>query len=355
MKLLRFMNLPVYALDLSDSSYKYLTLEHHGDEMILGDYGEGALAPGIIHDGELQQPEALEAILCDIFAKKKVQFVALSLPDEKGYVRPLALPAENVKEDEIGGALALQLEDYVPLPPSEVLFEYSLLGKKDDHYDIVLRAFPRASVTTYLESVEKSGAVPVLVEPELAAVMRAIVPRDFDKEGMLIDWGRGRASFAFFRRGIVHFTVTVPIAGHSLADAIKQKLNVSIEAAIRFKEQEATLSQPREGRAAELFEAIDPVVKSLTNEITRYLQYWQSHSEEKRPPERIYLTGGEVHLHGLVEYLTAITNIEVVIADPWVNVSFPQQYVPQIPWKESLRFVSNIGLLLRAADENMYL
>jgi type IV pilus assembly protein PilM len=349
------MNLPVYALDISDFSYKYLALERHKNGVVLSDYGEGVIVPGIIHDGEVQQPEALESILRDVFSKKHIRFVAVSLPDEKGYVRPLTLAANNVTEEEIGGALALQLEDYVPLPPSEVLFEYSLLGKKDDHYDIVLRAFPRTSVTTYLESVEKSGATPVLVEPELAAVVRAIVPSNFDGNGMLVDWGRGRASFAFFTKGIVHFTATVPIAGQSLADAIKQKLDVSIEEAVRLKEQDATVGPTREGKAAELFDAIEPIVKSLTNEATRYLQYWQSHSEGQRPPERIYLTGGESHLHGFVEHLAAATGVDVIIADPWVNVPFPHLYVPQLSWKESLRFVSNIGLLLRAADENLYL
>lgn len=355
MKPFRFMELPVYALDLSDSSYKYLSFHRRSDGFVLGDYGEGALAPGIILNGEIQQPDVLASTLKDVFAKKGIHFVAVSLPDEKGFLRPIQLSSDNVKEEEIGSALSLQLEDHVPLPPDEVLFEYSLLGKRENHYDVVLRAFPREGVMTYLEVIQKSGATPILAEPELAAIVRAIVPSHFEGDGMLIDWGRGRASFAFFKQGIVHFTATVPVAGQSLADAIKQKMNVSIEEAIRLKEQEVNLIGAKEGRAAELFAAVEPVVRSLTSEADRYIRYWQTHSEDQKLPQRIYLTGGESYLKGFVEYLSSATGIDVVIADPWVNVAFPHYYVPRVPWKESLRFVSNIGLLLRALDENLYL
>ena len=157
-----FLRLPVCALDISDRSYKYLLLKARGNAFVVSDFGEGSLPAGIVENGEIHQRDTLIAIFRDIFAKKRIQFVSISLPEEKGFLKPIKMPT-SVRADEVGSSLALQIEEHVPLPAAEVAFDYILSGVESDHFDIVLRAFPRSILDSYLDVIVKAGALPAFI------------------------------------------------------------------------------------------------------------------------------------------------------------------------------------------------
>ena len=350
-----FLRLPVCALDISDRSYKYLLLKSQGNAFAVSDFGEGSLPAGIVENGEIHQRDTLIAIFRDLFAKKRIQFVSISLPEEKGFLKPIKMPT-SVRADEIGSSLALQIEEHVPLPAAEIAFDYVLSGIESDHFDIVLRAFPRSILDSYLDVAVKAGALPVFIEPEVDAMVRAVAPFSYAGTGMLIDWGATRASFAVFYRNVVRFAATAPVGGALVTAAIAKHMSVSTEEADRFKKTKGLLAITKERiNNDKATQAIMPLVSALLEETKRYMLYWQSHSENNSLPERIYLAGGDVNIQGLPEYFSAELGVSTVFANPWENISFPPFYLPELSWKDSLRFISVIGLGLQAAEECRFL
>ncbi len=348
--------LPIYAFDISDLSYKYFHGKQTRRGTMVANFGEGDIEPGVIVNGEIKKPDLLTILLREIFAKQTIRFVALSLPDEKGFLRSIHIPTANIKQEELGQALTWQLEEHIPLPPQDAAFDYRVLAEKDGYYDVALRVFPRALIDMYCNVVNNAGAIPVLVEPELNAVVRAIVPATTKEAGMILDWGKTRSSFAIFDKGTVLFSSTVPIGGAMLNDAIAKELAISLDEAVVVKETKARIPQENEHVEGDhVLEAIIPIITTMKEEIAQYMEYWQTHRTINVDPRRLYLSGGDVHVPGFADYLSRELGIEVLVSDAWTNIGWPPRYIPKLSRKDSLRFASSIGLWLGAAEEARYL
>lgn len=339
-----FLRLPIYAIELSDNSYKYLRLKDFGGGVVVDDFGDGEIAAGVIERGEIKKKEALTALLRDLFLKRNIRFVAVSLPEEKGFLENVQLT--GVKEEEIRQALAFQLEEYVPLPPSEVVFDYALVRKEKNHFDTVINAFPRRLVDSYLDVFYSAGALPVFAESELAAAVRSSIPKNFAAISMVMDWGKTRIGFSIIENGVLRFASTVSIGGEALDEAISKALNVDLKKARELKFESGFLptSQP-------VFQAIVPIVTAIREEAEKYINYWQTHSENKEIPAKLFLSGGEANLLGLAAYLQQELGMSVELVNPWVNVSFPKKYLPELERKDAIRFTASVGLSLAAREK----
>ena len=341
-----FLRLPIYAFELSDKSYKYLRLKETRAGILLDDFGEGEIAAGIIERGEIKKKDILTALLKELFSKKNIHFAAISLPEEKGFLENIQLT--GITESEMRQALELQLEEHVPLPPSEVIFDYILARNEKNHSDVVLNAFPRALVESYLEVFSAAGALPAFMESELTAAVRSIVPRDFTSPAMIIDWGKTRTSFFIVENRILRFASTIPIGGEALDQAIAKNLNVSIEEAQKLKSKKGLL---QDKDSLSVFQAIVPVVTAIREEAEKYINFWQTHSETKETPKKLFLSGGDANLLGLPQHLEQELGLPAVMANPWVNVKFPKHYLPNLEFKDAVRFSISIGLALAAMDK----
>src|SRR3989344_3000832 len=338
-----FFRLPIYAIELSDKSYKYLRLKETKGCLIVDDFGEGEIAAGIIERGEIKKKDTLVALLKELFKKHHIRFVAVSFPEEKGFLENIQL--SGVKEEEIRQALEFQLEEHVPLPPSEIIFDYAIVKKEKNHFDVVLNAFPRVLADSYLEVFSSAGALPAFAESELAATARALVPKSFAATAMIIDWGRTRISFSIVESGVLRFASTVPIGGEALDEAIAKTLNVDLQKARELKIQNGFLP------ASQTFQAIVPLLTAISEEAEKYIGYWQTHSENKEAPAKLFLSGGDANLLGLTGYMQAELGIPTVLANPWTNVLFPKYYLPGIERKDAVRFAASIGLALAAREQ----
>ena len=350
MQLPNFLKLPVYAFDISDQSYKYLLLKEEKEGVVVDDFGGANIPNGVIERGEIKKPDVLVAQLRALFLLRGIKYAALALPEEKGFLRTVKL--SGIKEEEVGRALEFQLEEHIPLSAADAVFNYTISKREKDHLDVVLSAFPKITVESYLDVFSKAGALPVYIESELNASVAAVIPVDFKKTAMLINWGHTRTSFSIVDSGVLGFTTTVPIGGSGLDEVIAKSLNVGLAKAELLKKEKGFI---KSASSADVFEAMIPFITAFSEEVEKYINYWQTHSETKEAPERIFLYCGEANLAGFKEYLSKQLNIEVSLADPWVNMRFPGHYLPEIELKDSLRFATSIGLSLNALRENKFL
>lgn len=340
-----FLKLPIYAFELSDRSYKYLRLGEVRGGTVVNDFGEGEIAAGVIEHGEIKKRDVLAPLLKELFLKKDIRFVAVSLPEEKGFLENVQLA--GVKEEEIRQALELQLEEHIPLPPGDVLFDHELARKDKNHFDVVINAFPRTLVESYLDTFYSAGALPTFTESELAASARALIPQNFRGTAMVIDWGKTRTSFYIVEDGRLRFASTINIGGESLDAAIAKTLGVSQKEAENLKIKNGLLQNQD---SLQVFQAIIPTVTALREEAEKYINFWQTHSENKKFPEKIFLSGGDANMKGLAEHFAEELGAETAVANPWVNVKFPKYYLPDITRQHAVRFSASIGLSLAAKE-----
>ena len=341
-----FNRIPIYALDISDQSFKFLRLLDSKGGIVVENFGEGTISKGIVENGEIKDKKKLSEILKEVFYKNNIKFVALSLPEEKGFLREIKI--SGVSEGELPSALEFQIEEYIPLSVTDMFFDYTVAERGHDYFNLIVNAFPRSVVESYLDVVNLSGAFPVAIESELESVARSVMSKDFLKTIMVVDWGKTRVSFSIFTNGILRFASTALVGGELLETAISKNLRVSKNEALKIKFK-ADIMDPK--IFPEVFNVLLPILSELSGEIKKIFDYWLNRSVAKTGIEHIFLSGGDSNLFGLSEYLQREFKIPVSLVNPWVNIKFPSKYLPPIKYKDSLRFSSVIGLSLKILKE----
>ena len=147
--------------------------------------------------------------------------------------------------------------------------------------------------------------------------------------------------------GVVQFSAVLDVGGHHLTQAVEKALGIDYEEAEREKVKYGLVGGEKE---AALHAAILPIMVDLRTRLVRHYEYWQTHHGEKAGGtiECIYLSGGGANLKGVGEYLSALLDVKVVAANPWVNVCSFEDFVPPLTFYQSQGFTAAIGLALRS-------
>lgn len=353
-----YLHLASFGIDISDNSFKYIKLREAGNGLVIDEFGSAPIPAGIIEAGIIKKPQALTPLIQETFKNKKhFRHVALSLPEEQGFVRMLRLP--RMPEDEIGEAVSLQLEDHIPLSAEEAVFDYEALPSADaaaEYVDVLVVAYPKLIVDSYLQVISDAGLIPIVIEMEAQAIGRAIIPvAEENKTILVVDIGLTRTSFLISRNGFVQFTSTVPIGGKHIHEAIAKALNMPIKEAERLKIKLGLEVSPNN---QQVYSAILPIMQSVKDEIQKRIDFWQSNSthpgsKELHSTDKVYLCGGDANMAGLPHHLSLDLITSVELANVWVNVVTDPSYIPEIEFRESLSYATCIGLALGSTDKTI--
>lgn len=338
--------MPAVGLDISDASMRFVELIETRNGFVIGRFGEHSIPPGVIESGEIKKPAELRTIFSEIKKQHGLEYVSVSLPEEKAYLFELKLPA--MKFSEVRGSIELSLEEHVPLKADEVLFDYEILKETDSALYVAVSAVPRTLVDGYLDAFSETGITPVAFEIETQSIARSVVPAGDKQSYIIVDFGNLRAGITIVSEGVVQFTLTVSVGGYTLTDIIAKSLNIPFEEAEKMKREKGLSAG---GDHDDVLAALSVPITTLRDEIAKDVTYWQNHEDDygkKRTPiKKVYLCGGDSNLVGLVDYLAAGLSVPVEIANVFANANTLKTYVPSISFDESLRYAAAIGLALR--------
>lgn len=341
-----FLQMPAVGLDVSDMSVRFTELIEKHRGFTIGRFGERAIPRGVIESGEVKKAADLRSVFSDIKKTYNLEFVSVSLPEERSYLFELRIPV--MKYSEVRGVVELSLEEHVPIKADEVLFDYDIVKETESFFDVSVSVVPRALVDGYLEAFIGSGITPVAFEIEAHSVARSVVPEGDKNTSMIVDFGKLRTGITIVSDGIVRFTSTIPVGGFLITDAISRKLNIPPDAAETIKQEKGIHIGDGD---KELSTPIISVVSLLRDEINKHLSYWQIHTDDygdKRSAiQKIYLCGGDSNLVGFLDYLSSGLPVHVELANVMVNVDTLEEYIPEISFSDSLRYATSIGIALR--------
>ena len=350
-KLPKALDLPLIGLDMSDNTFKYVKLrkERYGYEVDF--YGSEFIKEGAMVSGEIKDKKYLAEALRGALLQysRKNPYVALALPEERGFIRLVELP--TMRPEEIRKALELQLEEIVPMPIDEISFDYEIVGEsksKKDHLDVVISAFPKKLISDYMEIINAAGLKPAIVDAESHAVSRAVLSPGDQRAVMIIDFGYTRTSFYIAYHGLVQFTSTIAISGRDLDNAIVKTLGVGTEEARQFKKSKFSFSKNND---PDLFVVLGPLLSSFKEETKKIIEFWETHQAHKASGEdnpfiieQIYLAGGESLLPGISEYLSQDFGFPVEVAEPWKHIFDIEHYIPPISKHDVIFYTTALGL-----------
>jgi len=357
------LNPESFGIDISDFSLKVIKLKKIKDFFGLSCFGEFPIKPGIVVDGEIKNEEELAKIIKESLEKVNgeklsTRYAIASLPEEKAFLDVIQMP--RMKEEDLKKATQFEAENYIPLPINEAYFDCQIIGEADgqkDHLDVLIAAMPQKTIDSYMGCFKKAGLIPLALEIESQAISRAIVSdKAKDEPILIIDFGATNTRFIIFSGYSLRFTASIPVSSQKLTDYIAKGLNVSLEQAEKLKIKHGLSREAKAGQ--DVFNAIAPILADLVEPAKKHIEYYQTHvqhehiSSNKRTIGKIFLCGGGSDLKGLTDFLSLQLKIPTELGNPWANI-LPKRLkeVPELSYKESLKFTTALGLALRGMRE----
>ena len=341
----KFLNLKVTGIDISDSSIKVLELRQTKYGNIPNFFEEQRISPGIVSQGGIEKPGALVEVLTALQKKYDMNFIRASLPEEKAYLFNTTVPNSRDKE-QIYNSIEFKLEEHVPIPSGESVFDYDVIQEKGDTIDVSVTVFPKTVIENYYKVFKEAGLTPASLVLEGQAIANSVVPKGDTCTYMIVDFGRTRSGISIVKNGIVSFTSTVDVGGDELTEAIKKYFKVDDIEAREMKNQKGFINNKEN---EQLYNSMINTVSALKDEINRHFVFWNNKNENDKEEDKIskiILCGGNASLSGLPEFLSLGIRSEIEKADVWQNAFSYDVYIPPMRYEMSLSYATVVGLAL---------
>lgn len=341
-----YLALPLSGIDLSTSGVKAVRLAEGPEGLTLASYTQARMPPGAFTDGEIVDRPAVVTALVTAAEAIGISVSNVSLPESKSYLFEMAVPGSERAEWRTG--IEQHLDELIPLPPSETVFDFVETGRNKEGDTLVAGiGFARRIVDDTLAAFDEAGIGVRALEGETFAFARALLPPGDESTILVIDVGKTTTKMAIVARGIPRFTTTINIGGHALTLAVQKYFGVTEAEARKVKYERGIVPMPGN---EEYLAAMLSTVSAIRDEISRRLGYWQERATAggaHEPVTRALLVGGNASTRGFPEYLEGALQIPVSSGDVFTNFASRDIWIPSLDQNESLAYGTAIGLALR--------
>jgi type IV pilus assembly protein PilM len=340
-----FLSMPSFGVDISDESLKFVQLQDTKNGIKVRKSGERKIPPGVIESGKIIDSKKLEDILTALKKDEGIRSVRVSLPEEQIYLFQLKLSKTGLKSIREG--IELSLEDHIPIPAQEAIFDYEIIQEDAQNLELEVEAIPNNVINNYLSVFKNSQILVQSFELEAQAVARAVIKKGDMETYMIVDFGEKRTGIFIISGGVIMFTSTLDVGGDVLVKMIMKNFKIGYEEAERIK---IDYGLQRNIENKEIFSVLLNSVSVLRDELVKHFLYWQTRKDENgktNPPiKKIILCGGDSNLIGLADYLSVSVKTKVEMADVWGNIVNIEHHIPEINFKKALSYSAAIGLAL---------
>lgn len=300
------------GLDIGSSAVRAVELEpRRGGRPWLTRYGQVALPPGAVVDGDVLEPSVVAEALRELWAVAglKRRNVTVGLSSQRVTVRQIDLP--EFPDAELADAVRLQAADQLPMPVDQALLDYVTVDRYKTSEDrsnvrLLLVAAEREMVERLLTSVTAAKLRPVRVDLAAFALLRCLVSGSPSSEdaGLVVDVGAAVTKIAVHRGGNPLFVRMVRLGGDAATRQLQTELELSWEEAEKSKLHASAviadggILDPEDERAR----ALQKSVQRVTSEIGHSLDFFRSQHPTVEV-RHVVLSGGASLAPDLLEQL----------------------------------------------------
>lgn len=236
-------------------------------------------------------------------------------------VRNIRIP--KMADATLRKSIRFEASRYVPSSIGDSYIEFEIVGDApDNQMDVLIVASPTELVNSRIEAVEATGLEVEIVDIEAFAAYRALIESEPSSVSghtaiALVDIGASATNVSVVSSGVFAMTRSIPTAGQTMTDALRNYFKLSEEDAEEGKAQLdlATLVNTSKPTENPPLRVLQPHIDELVREIRRSLNYYQSQQVDGAPPApvtKLVLTGGGGNLRGLDTYMSNKLGVETV-------------------------------------------
>lgn len=340
---------PVFGLDIGFGTVKVMQIEATQRKQRVVGYGAQRFDSKAIVDGVIDDIETVAKAIHDLFKSGLIgdittNRVVFSVPAARSYNRTVRLP--KLGEKELINAVVQEIEQYVPVPITDLYYDHEKLRQTNEEVEITIVAVPKKIIDSYVQLSRVLQLDLVGVESTIAASSRLFLQAEQNNvPTVLIDFGSLSSDLTIFDNGLV-VTGTVAGGGDDFTNAIASTLHVT--------KQEAHIIKTKYGlgvskKQKEITESLLPIILRTAKEIKRMIRYYEERSATDKSIAQVVTMGGGANMPGLSENLTDALRLPVRMCDPWQNMNFSKLAPPHSA--EKSMYVTVAGLALANPKE----
>lgn len=345
------------GLDISTGSIKVAEVTYGKQEPILKNLSTIMLPEGLVHEGEIEDPEAMSSYIRDLWKQGKFgrRRVVLGISNQKVIVRPMEIP--YMPEEELETAVKYQIQEFIPIPIEDAIVGYEVVdeymtGEEERMQTILLAVAHRDMVQKFMEAVGGAGLGLEAVELKSFAMARSLMKKEYqfmEEEASppgsvcLINVGAGICNICIVKENTPRFVRMLMRGGDFFTNFLVDHLNI---APAEAEEVKRGVSMSEEANAL-----LQREIQAFVNEIRRSLEYYISQTQE-RDLNRVVLSGSGSKMINLPLELNRGLKLPIEIGHPLQNVTlgkFP--YTPEELTEMEASIAVCIGLALRGTEE----
>jgi type IV pilus assembly protein PilM len=312
------------GLDIGTSAVRAARVVSTRGRPALAAFGQVALPPGAVADGEIQDAGAVSEAIAQLWKRARLRSkrAILGVANQRVVVRQVELP--YLDEKEFRASLSFQVADHIPMPVDAAELDFQILddyvADNDEHMmRVLLVAAATDMIETFVSVAAEAGVRPVGVDLSPLAAARAVSPAARGEAGVagaeaVVDVGAGVTNVIVHHNGEPRFVRILTLGGDDPTNALAEHLGISFEEAEALK-----LDLGRGVGSAESQRVLRARVDDLVEEIRGSLDYYSS-QEEAEPIGSVILTGGGALTPGLVARLEETLRTQVTAAAPLADV-----------------------------------
>lgn len=396
------------GIDISGDAIRIVQMDIRRRPPALRKIGITGLPFGAVENGEIIDVESVSYCLKDARRKAGItkNEVIIGLANQKAIGRIIDLPYMDVRELE--SMFKFQAQDYIPIPIEEAIMDWAVLEEfVNEQNEKMIKALlvvaQKDMVQKFISVLKRANLQPRAIDSKLLALTRAFPNLILSKaekllppaeEGStkettcLLDIGADITSLIVLERGSPSFLRVHLLGGNDFTKAIIDDLGVTFEHAQELKirvglipereriekvEEAPIEEKPKEAKEGEeikpppetpIIEEEKPPEKVISEEESKAAKIMKKKSpvfireirqsadyyltqKEGRSLSKIYLTGSEARLPGLIDELRRALKTEIVLANPLENVVVSSLSIaPEELDRMSSSFAIPIGLAL---------
>ena len=314
----------VIGIDIGSSSIKLVQLKESKGSFQLLNLGIIPLPPEAIVDNTLMDSASIVSAVKNLVTSLgiKVKDAACSISGNSVIIRKITLP--TMPAEELEDQITWEAEQYIPFDINDVNLDFQILSPDSidpNRMNVLLVASKKDIINDYVTVFNEAGLLLSVVDVDSFAVQNAFeINHDTapDEIVALVNIGASVMNINVVKGGITLFTRDVQIGGNLYTDEIQKQLGLS------GVEAESVKMLVHETKSHSVIEVLEKVNETVTQEIRRSLDFFNSTANDDRIM-KIFISGGCSKVYNLRSTIAEKLGLPVEIIKPFAHLKFSEK------------------------------
>jgi type IV pilus assembly protein PilM len=345
---------PLIGTDVSSSAVKMVEIVEAGKGLYRVErYAMEPLPKDSVVDGNINNLDAVSEALkrCHKRLGSSLKTVAMALPNAAVITKKIQVPAGQ-RDEDLELTVETEANQYIPFALDEVNLDFQVIGpapNNPEEVEVMIAASRKEKIEDRIAAAEVAGLKTAIMDVDILAAQTAfeLMQSQFPDNGKdqniaIVDVGATMMNVNVLRNNQSIYMREQPFGGTQLTQEIQNHFGLSAEEAEAAK---------RAGGLPENYESdvLQPFLDTFGLEVARALQFFFT-STQHNQVNHIVLSGGCAAIPGADVAVTKRTQVNTVVANPFVNMALSSRIKPKSLTQDAPSLMVACGLAMRRFD-----